>query len=99
MKLKTGTVNPLGGFSSQMSSAQIQSERMRRGVLGIILRKLQYETDDDEAQNWDGEPAWWIQFVNDEGPMWSYEEELTLVTKGTHLSLSEVSLLPVTKGN
>ena len=51
------------------------------GVLGILLRKLQYETDDDEAQNWDGEPAWWIQFINDEGPMWSYEEELTLVVK------------------
>ena len=51
-------------------------------TLGILLRKLQYETDDDEAQNWDGEPAWWIQFINDEGPMWSYEEELTLVAKG-----------------
>ena len=50
-------------------------------TLGILLRKLQYETDDDEAQNWDGEPAWWIQFINDEGPMWSYEEELTLVVK------------------
>ena len=51
-------------------------------TLGILLRKLQYETDDDEAQNWDGESAWWIQFINDEGPMWSYEEELTLVAKG-----------------
>ena len=51
-------------------------------TLGILMRKLQYETDDDEAQNWDGEPAWWIQFVDDEGPMWSYEEELTLVKKG-----------------
>ena len=50
-------------------------------VLGILLRKLQYETDDD-AINWDGESAWWIQFVNAEGPMWSYEEELTLVKKG-----------------
>ena len=27
------------------------------GVLGILLRKLQYETDDDEAQNWDGGPC------------------------------------------
>ena len=51
-------------------------------VLGILLRKLQYETDDDEAQNWNGEPAWWVQFLNDEGPMWSYEEELYLVSKG-----------------
>ena len=50
------------------------------GCLGILLRKLQYETDDD-AINWDGESAWWIQFVNDEGPMWSYEEELHLVGK------------------
>jgi hypothetical protein len=51
------------------------------GVLGILMRKLQYETD-DEAQNWDGKPAWWIHFVNDKAPMWSYEEELTLVSKG-----------------
>ena len=50
-------------------------------VLGILLRKLQYEIDDDEAQNWDGESAWWIQFVNDDGPTWSYEEELHLVGK------------------
>ncbi len=53
------------------------------GVLGILLRKLQYDSDDDlGASNWDGEPAWWIQFINDDGPTWSYEEELTLVTKG-----------------
>lgn len=55
------------------------------GDLGILLRKLQYEneTDVDAAQNWNGESvAWWIQFINDEGPMWSYEEELTLVKKG-----------------
>ena len=52
------------------------------GVLGILLRKLQWDDDDDDYINWDGEPAWWIQFINDEGPMWSYEEELTLVTKG-----------------
>jgi hypothetical protein len=52
------------------------------GTLGILLRKLQYETDDDEGQNWDGEPAWWVQFINDEGPMWSYEEELHLAVKG-----------------
>ena len=49
--------------------------------VGILLRKLQYETD-DESQNWNGETAWWIQFIDDEGPMWSYEEELTLVKKG-----------------
>jgi hypothetical protein len=67
--------------------------------LGIATRKLQYETDDDSVLNWDGEPAWWVQFTNDESPTWAYEEELTPVTKGTHLSLSEVSLLPVAKGN
>ena len=52
------------------------------GCLGVLLRRLQYHSDGDDAQNWDGAPAWWIQFVNDEGPMWSYDEELTLVTKG-----------------
>ena len=53
------------------------------GVLGILLRKLQYDTDDDlGASNWDGEPAWWIQYVDDEGPTWTYEVDLTLVTKG-----------------
>ena len=52
------------------------------GVLGILLRKLQYDTDDDEAQNWDGEPAWWVQFINDEGPMWTYETDLFLVSRG-----------------
>jgi len=50
--------------------------------LGIATRKLQYETDDDSVLNWDGEPAWWVQFTNDESPTWAYEEELTLVTKG-----------------
>jgi hypothetical protein len=53
------------------------------GVLGILLRKLQYDSDDDlGASNWDGEPAWWIQFINDDGPTWSYEEELFLVSRG-----------------
>ena len=53
------------------------------GVLGILLRKLQYDSDHDQLYiNWDGESAWWIQFINDDGPTWSYEEELTLVTKG-----------------
>ena len=49
--------------------------------LGIATRKLQYETDDDSALNWDGEPAWWVQFTNDESPTWAYEEELHLVGK------------------
>ena len=53
------------------------------GVLGILLRKLQYDTDDDEAQNWDGEPAWWVQFINDKGPTWCYVEELFLVSRGS----------------
>ena len=52
------------------------------GVLGVLLRRLQYHSDDDQDLNWDGAPAWWIQFVNDEDPSWSYDEELTLVTKG-----------------
>ena len=51
------------------------------GCIGVVLRKLQYHSDFN-APNWCGEPAWWIQFVNDDGPTWSYEEELTLVTKG-----------------
>ncbi len=51
------------------------------GCLGVLLRKLQYHSDSDNAA-WGGESAWWIQFINDEGPTWSYEEELTLVTKG-----------------
>ena len=54
-----------------------------RAYLGILLRKLQHDTDDDlGASNWDGEPAWWIQYVDDEGPTWTYEVDLTLVTKG-----------------
>ena len=52
-----------------------------RGCLGVLLRKLQYDTD-DESLNWDGEPAWWIQYMDDEAPTWTYEEELTLVAKG-----------------
>jgi len=51
------------------------------GGLGILLRKLQYENDDDVGQNWDGEAAWWIQYIGDERALWSYEEELTLVAK------------------
>ena len=54
-----------------------------RACLGILLRKLQPDTDDDlGASNWDGEPAWWIQYMDDEGPTWTYEVDLTLVTKG-----------------
>ena len=53
------------------------------GVLGILLRKLQYDTDDDlGASNWDGNTAWWVQFVQDDEPLWAYEDELTLVRKG-----------------
>ena len=53
------------------------------GCLGVLLRKLQYDSDDDlGSSNWGGESAWWIQFINDEGPTWSYEKELTVVTKG-----------------
>ena len=49
--------------------------------LGIVTRKLQYHSDDDAALNWDGEPAWWVQFTHTESPTWAYEEELTLVGK------------------
>ena len=53
------------------------------GCLGVLLRKLQYDSDDDlGSSNWGGESEWWIQFINDEGPTWSYEEELHLVKKG-----------------
>ena len=52
------------------------------GALGILLRKLQYENDDDVGQNWDGEGAWWIQFIDDGCPLWTYEDDLTLVAKG-----------------
>jgi len=45
------------------------------------MRKLQYHSDDDAALNWDGEPAWWVQFANNKSPTWAYEEELTLVAK------------------
>ena len=68
-------------------------------ALGITVRKLQWNDQWIEGINWDGEPAWWVQYTDDESPTWAYEEELTPVTKGTHLSLSEVSLLPVAKGN
>jgi hypothetical protein len=52
--------------------------------IGLLMRKLQYETEDDlGASNWDGNPAWWIQFVEDSEPLWAYEEELTLVSKGS----------------
>ena len=52
-----------------------------KGCLGILLRKLQWKEAGDNGINWDGEPAWWIQYINDESPTWSYEEELTLVSK------------------
>ena len=50
--------------------------------IGLLMRKLQYETDALAASNWDGDPAWWIQFVEDSELLWAYEEELTLVRKG-----------------
>lgn len=53
------------------------------GCLGVLLRKLQYDSDHDQLYiNWDGEPAWWVQYTDDESPTWAYEEELTLVTEG-----------------
>ena len=56
---------------------------MHGATVGIAIRRLQYHSDDDAALNWDGEPAWWVQFANDDdGPTWSYDEELTPVKKG-----------------
>ena len=52
-------------------------------ALGILLRKLQWdELEQEDYLNWDGEPAWWVQWVNESSRKWSYEEELTLATKG-----------------
>jgi hypothetical protein len=50
--------------------------------IGLLVRKLQYETDDRLGGVWNGNPAWWIQFVQPYGRKWSYEEELHLVKKG-----------------
>jgi len=51
--------------------------------IGLLLRKLQYEIDDDlGSSNWDGNPAWWVQFAQDDEPLWAYEDELHLVKKG-----------------
>ena len=50
--------------------------------IGILLRKLQYETNDPREHHWDGEPAWWVQFVGDAQPYWSHEEDLHLIKEG-----------------
>ncbi len=50
--------------------------------IGILMRRLQYETDDPQLNNWDGNPAWWALFINQTKPRWAYEDELTLVKKG-----------------
>jgi hypothetical protein len=52
------------------------------GCIGVLLRKVSHGDEEDFFTGEDCESAWWIQFVNDDGPTWSYEEELTLVTKG-----------------
>ena len=57
-------------------------------ALGILLRKLQWdEFEQEDYLNWDGEPAWGIQWMhpswNRAERKWSYEEELTLVSKGS----------------
>jgi hypothetical protein len=46
------------------------------------MRKLQWNDQWIEGINWDGEPAWWVQFIDADKPLWAYEEELTLVTEG-----------------
>ena len=50
--------------------------------IGLVVRKLQYETDDELAQCWDGAPAWWVLFMGNVEPHWAYEIELTLVKEG-----------------
>ena len=53
------------------------------GALGMLVQKLQWSHQEEKDYlNWDGEPAWWIQFFNDGEPTWCYEEEITLVSKG-----------------
>ena len=72
--MKTGDLVRYGG---------IPGNPLFPGCIGVVLRKVSPGDDDDlGSSTWDGESAWWIQFVNDDGPTWSYEEELTLVTKG-----------------
>ena len=50
--------------------------------IGLLMRKLQWNDQGIEEVNWDGEPAWWVQFVEDSKTLWAYEDELTLVTEG-----------------
>ena len=72
--MKTGDLVRYGG---------LPSNPLFPGCIGVVLRKVHYGEDDVIAtRNWDGAAAWWIQFVNDDKPTWSYEEELTLVKKG-----------------
>ncbi len=52
------------------------------GSLGLLMRKLQWNDQWIEEVNWDGEPAWWVQFIEDSKTLWAYEDELTLVTEG-----------------
>jgi hypothetical protein len=53
-------------------------------ALGILVRKLQWdEFEQEDYLNWDGEPAWWVQWMEDNSRRWNYEEELTLVSKGS----------------
>ena len=55
-------------------------------ALGILLKKLQWDEfeagEQEDYFNWDGETAWWIQWVGYNKRKWNYEEELTLVKKG-----------------
>ena len=52
------------------------------GSLGLLMRKLQWNDQWTEGINWDGEPAWWVQFVEDSKTLWAYEDELTLIREG-----------------
>ena len=50
--------------------------------IGLLMRKLQWNDQWIEEVNWDGELAWWVQFVEDSKTLWAYEDELTLIREG-----------------
>ena len=52
-------------------------------AIGFLVQKLQWsDQEEKDYLNWDGEPAWWVQFFNDKGPTWCYAEEIKRVSKG-----------------
>ena len=49
--------------------------------IGVLVRPV-IPKDKAHTHQTQGEPAWWTLFIGDQELMWSYEEELTLITKG-----------------